>query len=1195
MIVHTGRIMQNVTEKHQVHWVLFPINNDRTAWRSFGLPIILVEPDRRDAFGNPIENSRVQSIRVAIEDVPRKAVVAGHDHVGLLFPDRELYAETLDTAELINRQIDCSSQQFFTANGTEIDYADAKYGDLMQYNSFAGIRDTILYNPTANYYDISDIKIETEELSPDYYYISYQAEYYVRVTSETTKDQLICINNAQLATAVYRFKINHPGQVMEESFRLTPAIYATNFRKSDDTTIGFYRPFTDVLQDIFDEQNLLERLNWVDEVTPEFLPYLAYLIGVDVPFFPRSLDKLRRTMMRNVVRLQQLKGSKRALIDLFELFGYNIYISNLYWSKDGSRLIRPGQVLPVEFEDQQISISSVTQIEPLLSRYNTDGFGQIQVPLLYRPTTSQIIDGVASVVDDSDVVIDAYLVGINTAAHAQLLALMDDINADPSGYGSANDLPIINSAGVNGYSQIVVSGKNSNITSEVTSGITPPFVGSGIVFDRKKNIVNLVFNGAILFSEPNPIEAVKSDGYELFCFATYERQEFIIPSALQDLQSNRFDLQILTRENNQITSDVLEFLIDFLFKIKAFHSLLNVIILRQDLNETYEVTDLCVGGDFDTRYDTDIGRLQVPPAIIPNIPSDASCISDARNLGYKDEDILLRQRKLANLPEEHAAWQALNDRDTGEIGNGNTRITPTVSSDRDNCKFNNQGQDRLVPGVKTQNSDSVYHPGPGASSVSASSQANLDESPIRDTSNGAFLPTGTNASTNKDTLGYGSFTREYTTHQEYFCEEDGISDYCYKGRVEDELLHQEAIGVTDFVFNRHCSLGMGVGVYYTFPTRSVFISYSNPKIYSGGSLGPSLIRHIDSVQKTYLTQEYNKSLPSGSNNYLGRLLRAYDTPTPSTLHYNNRAYFDSSQLDQINYLAIQRPELNIEQPIMHFPGCRFPSMGKLFGDFEHPVWRAKPWDDQYSVPCGPYNSCRKPTLLNAVLIENEAGDLVLSFDDLPFTIIGNGLYEDVSSFSNHEIGTDTLFSADDVVHSVYSRYNDGGHPAITLDCVSSSLSDTITTTNPVFRSARVIGSESLDYTDGYASSSGLVEYVESNISRDGLYADFVDALDIPIEENPSSAQVLFTWISGIRHTTAHRFDCGCLVPSSTDTTTPEQLSLPCTMDSYIDQYGDLDFNPDHIIIEPSVKLEEQIGTHCFRLNGEIKTMFDLLT
>ena len=83
----------------------FPYNNNRTAWRPIGFPIIMVVPRRRDITGETISNSQVFNVKVLIENVPQEARVAGHDHVGLLYPDRELYAITLSSQDLANRLI----------------------------------------------------------------------------------------------------------------------------------------------------------------------------------------------------------------------------------------------------------------------------------------------------------------------------------------------------------------------------------------------------------------------------------------------------------------------------------------------------------------------------------------------------------------------------------------------------------------------------------------------------------------------------------------------------------------------------------------------------------------------------------------------------------------------------------------------------------------------------------------------------------------------------------------------------------------------------------------------------------------------------------------------------------------------------------------------------------------------------------
>jgi hypothetical protein len=249
-----------VTELHNPSFALYPVNNDRTAWRPIGLPVLLVEPDRRDPLGNPVELSQVSNVRIIIEDVPQRAAVAGHDHVGLFFPDRELYARNISTVELYERLLEPNGQRFFQPDGTEIPFEDAVLGDLMQYTTRSGVRDTVTYIPSANYYDLSDFFIDTEELPPDYYFLTYSADYFVRVSSGLIRDELLCIDGTREARAVLRFRFNHPGQTMEEQVRLTPEPYLTSETRAEDSTVAFYRPFTDALQDIFDESILLEQV-----------------------------------------------------------------------------------------------------------------------------------------------------------------------------------------------------------------------------------------------------------------------------------------------------------------------------------------------------------------------------------------------------------------------------------------------------------------------------------------------------------------------------------------------------------------------------------------------------------------------------------------------------------------------------------------------------------------------------------------------------------------------------------------------------------------------------------------------------------------------------------------------------------------------------------------------------------------------
>lgn len=1211
-----------ITDFHNPSIVLFPVNNNRTAWRPIGSPAILVEPDRTDPLDNPIEMSQVSDVRIIIEDVPQRAAIAGHDNIGLFSPDRELFAINVSRADLQRRLIDRSAQRFFKADGTEITQENAALGDFMQYTTITGIRDTITYIPSAFYYDLSDFTIGVEELPSDHYFLTYSARYFVRVTGGTNNSELLCIDASRTALAIMRFAFNHPGEIIDEQVRLTPQPYFTNTEKSEDTTIAFYRPFTDALQNIFDESNLLESVNWVNNISPELVPYLAYLLGLDIPFFPQSLDRLRKVVLKNIVRLQQLKGSRRALIDLFNIFGFSIFIINLYWSEKACRLVRPGQQLPPDFDDQEILIDQQCQIEPILANYGDDGFGDLTIPLLFRPTQTEVNDGIASRVEGGTIVVDGFLVEEGSAAYLQLQEIIDNMNNNPTGYGEANDctMPPVTGTGIIGYSQISLDSLTGEVQNEAQMGVQPPFSSVGTSYDITHNTISLTFNGAILFDTPNVINPGGPD-LRLFGFATYDRQEFIVPEDMQDLQSNRFDVQLLTRVGEQVAPDVLNFLIDFLFKFKAFHSLLNVIIYRLDLVETYEVTDWCVGGNIKQRFDTDAGRLQVPPAIIPNIPEDDTCALSPEDLGYKPEDIALRNDKLENLQEEHDAWRSLDTR-AGQTTDIDTRINPALDNpNRDECKFNSLGQDRIAVQDKSEDQSNQYDPDPNANTSSISSDTNLDISPVDEIENGAFDPL-LKASRNAEYFGYGSFNKDYTVPGDPICEDDRATDFCYKGRVQDELLHQEAIVPNDSIRCKPCSLGMGTGLYYFYPTPSKLIAANTPKnVFSGLSSKAGVRGYNESSQKDYLTADYNRPLSAQNNSFLGRLLRGYDQPDNSSIHYTNKPLFTEEMKKQIHFLAIQRPNLDIEKTNLHFPGTRFPSMNRLAADFTSSIYGARPWDPLYSTYCGPTTlACSNdPSFLNAELVENDNGDLVLSFDDEPYMIVGNGLTPDISSLGSQSppstFGLDWN-EATDIVHSVYSSELYSGHPAVSLENVcpcsltdedpsaegTLEASDLIRVSEPLFQSAGECADDTyLDYCDGYACVRGYQDRGDTNIDRDGLYQELFGCLGIPVNQDPSDADSLFFLSSGIRIGTGERVDCGCSILDCDDPTAitevtgaSEPLRLPCIIDEYVDQDGERDWDCDKVEVETNMVLEEEIGVHCDKLDGSIPTLFELI-
>lgn len=1182
-------------------FALFPINNDRTGWRPFGLPVIMVVPNRRDINDNPIPNSQVFNIKVFIENVPREARVAGHDHIGMRFPDRELFAVTVDSLGLAERIIKPNNYTFMRDND-EIEYEQAQTGDLFEYITSTGIKDTITYIKGANYYDLSDIEIDFEHLPSDRYNLVYQAEYFNRIISADGLDELLCIDTSQTSLAIFKFNVKHPGEVIEEFERLTPPPYLTNSARSKDSTLALYRPFTDILQDVADEQDLLESINWVFDAPAEAIPYLSQLLGWDLPYFPESLDKLRRAVLRRTVEFQNLAGSRRAIIHLFRLFGFEILISNLWWSSDGMRLIRPDEKLPLSYQNQEITIAERCQIDILLSEYNTEGFGIFEIPLIYRPQEKTDLDNFAALRDGGSITIDCYFVENNSEAYNELLKISSEIKNNVANYGddsggcglnvdgSIIPIGLINRMAGNeivGYSQISVTGKLGQASHETLVGPEIPLKKECVSFNRETNILNISLNGALDYEG-------KSDriGRSVFAFATYKRQEFVVPDIIKHLQSNRFDIQVVTEDLIEFADPTfLEFAIEFLFRLKAFHSLLNKIIFRADLHDTYEVTDWCVGGNITQRYDTDAGTLQVPPAIIPNLPLDINdcTLLDPINLGYKYDDIVLRLRKLANLPEEHAAWKALDDRANQPIGD--TRLKTSNEADRESCKFTHRGQDRIV-GTREEKRESEKGPSPNANTMASGFSSNTDESPIDEVNNGIF--NAIVGSSNNDSSIFGLFVREYTEIRKQHCELDGNTDYCYKGRVDDELLYRPTLIGNENVISKPCSIDLGNGAYYLYPTHSKMVvkgvrkpclnSLTSHSIFSGGAQIGNDQYYLKSIQNEYLTAEYDERLDKDS--HLSRLLRDYGTPSiGETLHYTNRTVPNEKSYQ---YLAIQRPSLNIEKATLHFPGCRFPRLNAIENDFFHSDYDARPWDDDFSTYCGPNHCKEDPTFLNCTkIIEN--GNEFLVFDNRPFQIIGNGLTPDITSLGDHDLGTNALFDYDDVVHKVYMKDADS-NPAIKLDgvCDYDTNGNIITVNKPLFSSHSVCNTgEIIDFADGYACQVGELPYFDQYSEYE--YNDILDALNVP--KNNESIDLLIFLGDGILIESGIRLDCGCLLVNCDGA---EEGNTICSIESFIDQDGYYDWSCDHLSIEPILKLEEKIGTNSMLLDGSIQSLVELI-
>jgi hypothetical protein len=1132
-------------------FLLFPTNNNRTAWKPVKFPVILVATNRYDPLGIPIDNSEIFNVRIYIENVPHEARVAGHQHIGMRFPDRELYARNIQPLELSDKYIPLTA--FTDSNGVPV--TNPQDNDIVTYTTSTGITSTLQYTKGAEYYDLSDITVEVEQLPSSIYNLVYECSFFSRVVSIENQEELLCIDTNTTALSQTRILINHPGEILEELFNRTPGILFTAQNKASDKTIEFYRPFSDTLQNILDEQNLLRSLNWIYDAPAESLPLISDLLGWNVPYFPQSLDKLRKAVLRKTVELQHLKGSKQAITELFKLFGFEILITNLWISKDGSRLIRPNQSLPIAYQDQEIPINIVPQIDAILNNYRTNGYGSLTIPLLFKPQEVVGLDNFAALQAGGNITLDAYIVDVSSDAYTTLTSIISDIESNPNNYGETSTfletdgylLPIsisdaMRGLEVLGHSQILISGKFGEAADEVLVGQEPPLSKLGCSLDRLNNNLSITFNGYIDFTDT-----------AIFAFASYKKAEYDIPPDLINLQSNWFDIQLLTQDLEESADPTtLEFALEFLRNVKAFHSLLNVVAQRIELNDDYEVTDLKIGGNIKQRYDIDFGKLQVPPAILPLDPSNSCTSQDPKDLGYKDSDLLYRSRKIQSLIEEFTAALLYED---GAIKN----------------------QNRTKEDISTGIEFGFVNPTTTAGQGDAQSIETID-------------PSANSYTANANSSEYSSFIREYTEDRTPYEELDGSSDYYYAGRIKDDILYQSTIKIDDFIARSPCLITYSSGVYWTYPTYSEMyrrgvsgnIDNSRKILYTSGR--PSSGEQIDGIQQSYITSTGNITSDTISN--LNIMYRKSRISIDTSLHYSNRPY--PEYYDQNWYVALNKPSLNVTKTNMHLPGCRFPRYG-IKTTYTHPLYNKKPWDDDY---------CSDPTFMDAILVNDTAGDEVLSYPVNSITYTGNGLDQDIFSYGDH---SDYTGDTSRVIHKIYLNQF-SGHEAIEWeddDQVSSVITDIINVSNPIFNSYNECGSNFVDFADGYASLSGYQTYnevIRNNIDRDGSNSELLIALGCPVD--PVSITALFLYGSGIQVENGYRYDCGCLltpcgVTNITDVTWQEDIdNTICSIDNYVDADGKYDFGYDLMTIDQRLRFDESIGIADVYFNGGIGSFLE---
>lgn len=1163
--------MATITDKTQPSFVHWPLQNNRTGLQPVNIPLVLTVPFVRDpATGANIVGSEVSDLKFFIEEAPGLVPVAGFQNAGIFVPDFERFVKLVSTEELLGVQIDITGLPFFDKTTGELkEFADAQPGDLFEYTVMRGLvehsgpRDRIEYLPGADYYDLSSFVIPTIELKPyGTYRFSWQCHYFHRII--TPEGEIFCIDVNDRRLARFSMLMKHPGEIHQMMFEQTPTVYFDGTPLDKDSLVQFYRPFADALQDMFDEQSLMVGVNFIEKIPAQFIPYLAYLIGWDLPYFPGSTDRIRRAVLRNGRRLQQLKGSKRVIKELFELFGFTIDVVNLWYAKDGSKFVAPGEFQKPPAEE--IELQEVCQTEVLLANYDTDGFGGIEIPLLFRP--------------DSDITIDAWLVENGSAAHDQLNRLLDTINIDPeglmgtvcpattTGFLISQPLEDAVTGTVTGQSKILMTQRLGAVTDIKTK--EAPLSQYGVHYDFDHNSMSLTFDHHL----------VLKDNFKVFVFATYKRKKIIVPPSLKDLRSNRFDIQILLDRMTGEAPDshLLDFLLDFIFKLKAFHSILRKIIFTVNITDVYNVTDFCLGGKISQAPGTDLGELQTLPPVIPL--NDPGCSANAFNRGFKDSDFALRDEILNGLKAEHAAWKALDGThvippDLLPIISSLERITPNASTeavygvpginygdiiygDDQTCEFTQHGQDRVIAKQGTFGID-------------------------------------------KD------FDHEIDDREKLCDDTNNVLDNCFTGRVKQELEVSPIIPLTEIVRCRPCELMVGEGFYYynqqhQMPVGEVkYGAYSYNRIeYGETGIDTST---FDNLRRGHLTD---------------LIIRA--TANTEFVHYTTTPTLSDNDVVTNDKAAIRRPSLDIDKDNMFYPGHRFLAMDKLEVDYTSEIYTFRPWDDQfdpfrcpetiaedfmlygdlnYGVPTYGDESISIDDL-DPQLVANSDGDLLLVFNSIPYKIYGNGFLPDISSMGSHD-ERDWF-----VTHSIFTS----APTQAAIDDSEGMLTDTDLTSvcfsanyTPIFRSANrncpcdtsnsfAPGStdvQGMDFIDGYPSVFGRYAFDISDSDYPRGASDDIDLgfiLGLPSGATVIPDDLLFKLGSGVRvdepipqarFYKPYRIDCGCLFfecGSSEDAVPHVQR---CNIELFREPDGSLDFECDKVAVERHMVLEEIYG------------------
>lgn len=1102
-------------------WAFLPYINNRTAWRPIGFPAVLVIPFGATNLGTPAAQSSPINVTVSILDTVRRNRISGPFIGESYYPSHELFTINLDAIEIARRQIDIND---FVINDDVITITNRK-----------GVSGDIPYIQNSLYYDLSDIELDVENLASGRYQISYSASIYKRIYDST--GYLICINTNESDSIINFVDFVHPGEVIDEMKKTTPSIWFSDTKLSKDPLITLYKPLSDSIQNVYDEQTIISRINFVNNAYPEIIPHLGRILGWEIPYFPKSLDQLRKSVIRTTVDFQKNRNSYKGIVELFELFGFDILIRNLWFDTDNKTLLEP------QYQGiTGIDIVDETQFDVLNANLIAPGFYKNEIQLLKRPSIKSEFDNFTSL--GSNTTIEAYAVKIGSQSHNAIeayltqhnLGIVPEIAETKFGFVNNDLMAFIHGTEIYASQSLYVD-KNSNIISQTQTGIRK-ILNDDIKLYPIKPSINITLDGN--WSDPN---------IAIYIFAIYKTQNIIPIEELLDKRSNYFDIRLASAIDDSLpTNIILDYALDFLFRIKAFHSLLHRIFTTININDVYLVGDYCYGPGLSRKSDTNIGQQQVPPAIMPTNSSGDCIEQDATLLGYKESDIIYRNNMTTGLIEE---WSIYTTYDTREYQYSIlfNMLPQYPNHNRSIGIYNEYGQDAFVNSYNVMHTFSIETPG-----HYANQNIGLIDVEYFDYNDTYFKINNRNTGFRHNDILYHN--TQYDPAPDLSVREP----ICFKGRVNDELSVNAHIPFDELYSSNSCTTTMGIGAFFTTPRRSMIIKSGAVNRLNGSMSSTPIISSFRATSGELFDDNWNNIHSNIALNPV-RIIGNCDV----VLHYWNRPEsLDASW----NSAALQVPSLDIQKTDMHFPGTRFISMSDYNGDFISDVYELRPWDQ---------NICDKT--LNPIINIGTDGNEYLTFDHAPFRFSGNGVDSDLPKMG---LPTFSTINQNQVVHSIYSEFADIEDD--TLCMLSSGIINMngiieitdlneeggVTIDDAIFKSVSNCNGVLIDYADGYPCVTGVL-----NITPD-IDSPYFTAMALP----PS--QYLFTLGSGIKDgSVGLRLDCGC-------------LKTPCDLTNQENNNCDIIKEPDRFEPESRLVFFETIGS-CNRLmDGSITTMFELI-